>query len=180
VVTDLAAEFSWEYFWEISHTQAEWAPSEFYHAWFVFHGGGSIVGSEAVCESMASLLKFYGRRSRTVASRSVVERVVLRVAGVAGDGTDDPFIQRCWAETGASFFCRSEKARAKRWPLGGGSKTLHRLVQKKKLASGSQLHASRFGFRRLKHLPRMSRVFVQPPSMRAWARLAKTQTAGYD
>ena len=91
---------------------------------------GSIVSSSCLCESAGSLLKRFS--TANVATKQILDRTVLKFAGLSGEGHDDSFIVRCWLETVASpgdleFFYRDRKSRSQQFPLGNGSKTLHKL-----------------------------------------------------
>jgi len=95
---------------------------------FVFHFTGSFGVSEAHAESMASVLKKYGSTVNLSAGR-VIEKAVLRVGGLAGDGSDDSFLKRCFQSLGRlNFHFKHGQKRARMFPAGRGSKPLHRFL----------------------------------------------------
>eukprot|EP00973_Karenia_brevis_P059065 8223766-Karenia_brevis.AAC.1 len=90
--------------------------------------------SEAAAESVGSLLKRYATAQSfsKLSPQRVIEKAIMRYAGLAGDGSDDFFLLRCWAEYfgGVSsedfnFNFESKKKLQAKYPWGAGSKTLH-------------------------------------------------------
>ena len=51
--------FQWHFFWQATHCNQDWLPNGCREAFFVYHAFGSILSSEATCESVASQLKRY-------------------------------------------------------------------------------------------------------------------------
>ena len=51
--------FQWHVFWRARHSNQDWLPNDCREAFFVYHAFGSILASEATCESLASQLKRY-------------------------------------------------------------------------------------------------------------------------
>ena len=108
-------------------------PSHCGDVFFLFHSLGPIKASEQLCESAASGLNFLSDR-RAAATDSSAAKSMLRSYQLSGDGQDDLFILRVWAEMSGSskleglrFNVKHRKAREKS-PLGRGSKTLRLLT----------------------------------------------------
>ena len=101
-----------------------------------------------------------------VATKQILDRTVLKFAGLSGEGHDDSFILRWSLETVASpgdleFFYRDHKRRSQKFPLGNGSKTLHKL-RKLRLAQ------TRWTAARLRRVPRVAKRRLKggaPPSL---------------
>ena len=126
--------FSWRNWWRLSHTDPAFCPAECEAAFAIYHFTGMLGVSEAQAESAASLLKRYQpvQSSGRLGTTRVIEKAVLRMSGIAGDGSDDLFLLRCWAQYFGSlqkgtFSVRYKKQhRRKRLPpLGHGSKVVH-------------------------------------------------------
>ncbi len=156
---DNEGRFDWPRWWEASHTnrvqvenqvgpqvlqesqvgpqvlQVCFVPAGCEAAFAVFHYTGSWGMSEAHCESIGSILKRY---SKQITCKRVVEASILRSAGVRGLGAEDEFLTTCWDKFfkeghGATFSFslsqRHRKQRLRRFGLGGGSKTLDRVIR---------------------------------------------------
>lgn len=164
----------WSALWRITHTDKLWynPKNQSGHVrwsalFFIFHCMGSIVSSSCLCESAGSLLKRFS--TANVATKQILDRTVLKFAGLSGEGHDDSFILRCWLETVASpgdleFFYRDHKRRSQQFPLGNGSKTLHKL-RKLRLAQ------TRWTAARLRRVPRVAKRRLKggaPPSLARW------------
>ncbi|CAE7787680.1 unnamed protein product [Symbiodinium sp. CCMP2592] len=172
----------WKVFWRLIHTKKLWyGPKDVdVRAFFyTFHSLGSIVSSSCLCESAGSLLKHFSRGNPD--TRRIVERTILRLAAVSGDGTDDAIILRTWLETVASpdklnFIGSSMKAYNKnleRWPLGQGSKTIHGM---RKAALNKKGSKTQWTVKRVKKIPRVAAKVLQVARLKAslhrWARAA--------
>ena len=157
-------KFSWRHAWKCLHTQSSWAPPFARHVWWILHAMGSTQGSEAFCESIGSLLKLYGQKRRRVSAAKADEKTRLRLAGLKGDGTDDVFLQRIFAEMFGSaenikLFYKNRAARERRYPLGKGSKTLHNVRLKAKTIR-------KWSWKRIRSIKRVTRGPVSVTSMR--------------
>lgn len=172
----------WKVFWRLIHTKKLWyGPKDVdVRAFFyTFHALGSIVSSSCLCESAGSLLKHFSRGNPD--TKRIVERTILRLAAVSGDGTDDAIILRTWLETVASpdklnFIGSSMKAYNKnleRWPLGQGSKTIHSMRKAALNKKGSKMQ---WTVKRVKKIPRVAAKVLQIARLKAslhrWARAA--------
>ncbi|CAE7263669.1 unnamed protein product [Symbiodinium microadriaticum] len=110
--------------------------------------------------------------------------VYLRHHNIDGSGAvTDLFIARAWAEIkgqagqSASFFCRDRKARARRWPLGGGSKTLHRFYEARRKRAKMWTGA------RLRKVPRVSTGALpvgKAPSAALWEQALARKSRRYE
>ena len=131
---DANGMFLWNQFWQDSHTKAAFAPQGTEAAFLLYNFTGMWGTSEAEAESVGSLLKFYGR-TKTLSFERIVERVKLRHEQVDGLPRCDLFMLRVWAaffgETNVfRFQTKRPSARRRRWQHGGGSKTLHKVIQR--------------------------------------------------
>ena len=130
--------FSWKAWWKLAHTDSRFVPHGLEAAFALFHFTGMFSVSEAYAESVASILKRYSPKvAARLGTDRIVEKAVLRLAGVAGDGTDDLLILRAWADFFGGLqpdvfgFMRKGKARsAGNFPWGGGSLVLHRILKR--------------------------------------------------
>ena len=130
--------FSWKAWWKLAHTDSRFAPEGDEAAFALFHFTGMFSISEAYAESVASLLKRYSPKvAARLGTDRIIEKAALRLAGVAGDGTDDVLILRAWADFFGSLqpdrfgFMRKHKARSSgNFPWGGGSMVLHRILKR--------------------------------------------------
>ena len=161
----------WSALWRVTHTDKLWDNPKNHSGhvnwsalFFIFHCMGSIVSSSCLCESAGSLLKRFS--TANVATKQILDRAVLKFAGLSGEGHDDSFILRCWLETVASpgdleFFYRDRKSRSQQFPLGNGSKTLHKLWK-------LRMAQTRWTAARLRRVPRVARRRLKggaPPSL---------------
>ena len=146
LMEDVVVEFDWKEAWRTFHTDPAYVPMDCGGAFLVFHYLGSIKTSEAICETVASLLKFFTRDARNAAPDTIVARTLMRVAGWDGD-SDDAYILRLWSEIAGpggvdslKFHVsrRNHKKRLRRFHLGKGSKTLHHYVVKLRLRRASR------------------------------------------
>ena len=132
------ADFQWKVWWKLVHTDPRFCPHGCEGALELFHFYGMLGTSEAVPESVASMLKYFSPKSMSsLLPTRVVEKVILKCAGIRGIGDDDMFIAKCWAEWFGStapkdftFDCSSSCARRKKFPLGRGSKTIHNFLKR--------------------------------------------------
>ncbi|OLQ00172.1 hypothetical protein AK812_SmicGene17181 [Symbiodinium microadriaticum] len=99
--------FQWHLFWQATHCNQDWLPNGCREAFFVYHAFGSILSSEATCESVASQLKRYS--STGMAPGRAVQKALCLQIGLhaeipvllrAGDVEfcSDYFILRLWTE----------------------------------------------------------------------------------
>ena len=159
--------FDWLQWWKLSHTDPRFLPPGTEAAFVLFHFMGMVGVSEAGAESIASLLKRY---SPSVASRinteRVIEKTIVASVGIKGLFTDDLFLLRCWVEYFGGmqhkrFSFRYEGAqsrrRAKRFPLGGGSKTIHNHLKRVQLEKRCNKSWKNY-FSVLRSLPRLGRL----------------------
>ena len=94
---DAAVDFSWTEAWRAIHCDPRFAPARLWPAWWALHSLGSIRGSEAICESVGSILKRYSQRRTGRGVGAAVEATLLRCNGLSGVGEkDDAFILRTW------------------------------------------------------------------------------------
>jgi hypothetical protein len=111
-------------------------------AFALFHFTGMFGISEAYAESVASLLKRYSPKvAARLGTDRIIEKAALRLAGVAGDGTDDLLILRAWADFFGGLqpdrfgFTRKRKARSSdKFPWGAGSLVLHRILKQNEVS----------------------------------------------
>ena len=115
------------------YTTLDFVPTGLEAACALFHYFGMLGTSEAAAESVGGILKRYAHLG--LSTGRVVESTVLRWNNVRGTGSEDAFLQMCWAKFfgGASpkqyrfeYKGRFGKRRAK---LQGGSNTLHRRLR---------------------------------------------------
>ena len=110
--------FDWKAFWKLSHVDPRGRPSGADAVFTMFHFFGSLGVSEALAESIGSFLKRYGLGKSSLSTGRVIEKTLLRSAGLQGDGSDDKFIQLVWSEffgsVQPSAFTFSYKSRTKR------------------------------------------------------------------
>eukprot|EP00973_Karenia_brevis_P078711 10925138-Karenia_brevis.AAC.1 len=130
--------FDWEAWWRFVHTDARTCPEGDMAVFMLWHFTGSFGVSEAKAESVASLLKHYGKHSNT---KVTIEKTLIKDAGICGDGNDDEFLLSCWylffGESSADTF-RFNKTRASRCYRGTDrSVTLTRAVRKISLKRAS-------------------------------------------
>ena len=151
-------DFQWESWWAMSHTGtvpahldqgqswADFVPSGTEAAFTVFHFSGSWGASEAHCESIAGTLK---RFQKGFATSSVVEAAILRSNGLTGYGGEDDFVQVCWsrffgmADFDRAGFTVNQKLRRstlRHFPLGRGSRTVHRTICKVRKPTWTRQH----------------------------------------
>eukprot|EP00438_Fugacium_kawagutii_P035159 Skav230713 [mRNA] locus=scaffold715:157589:163818:- [translate_table: standard] len=129
--------FLWNQFWQESHTKAMFAPAGTEAVRLLYNFSGMWGTSEAEAESVGSLLKYYGR-TKTLSFDRIVERVKLRHANIDGLPRCDALVLRIWAAyfgESCNFRFKTKKlqSRRRRFALGSGSKTLHRVVAKELL-----------------------------------------------
>ena len=125
--------FSWRNWWRLSHIDLACCPVGCEAAFAIYQFTGMLGVSEAQAESAASLLKRYQPQSSgSFGTKRVIEKAVLRMSGIVGDGSDDLFLLRCWAQFFGSlqkgtFSFRYKKAAPpeETFPLGHGSKVVH-------------------------------------------------------
>lgn len=85
--------------------------------------------SECAAEGVGSILKFFASTSNLSPAR-VVGKTLMKFYGLAGDGSDDQFLERVWRSMGkCSFNFAHARARQCRYRLGHGSKTLRRMLK---------------------------------------------------
>ncbi|CAE8695869.1 unnamed protein product, partial [Polarella glacialis] len=85
--------------------------------------------SECAAEGVGSILKFLASTSNLSPAR-VVGKTLMKFYGLAGDGSDDQFLERVWRSMGkCSFNFAHARARQCRYRLGHGSKTLRRMLK---------------------------------------------------
>ena len=134
--------FSWKAWWKLAHTDPRFVPHGLEGAFALFHFTGMFGISEAYAESVASLLKRYSPRvAARLGTDRIIEKAALRLAGVAGDGTDDLLILRAWADFFGGLqpdrfgFVRKRKARSLgNFPWGAGSLVLHRILKRNQVS----------------------------------------------
>ena len=124
----------WAEFWQSAHADAAFCPAGTEAAFLLFNFSGMWGTSENEAESVASLLKFYGR-TKTLSFDRIVEKTQLRYAELDGNPACDSLIIRIWARFfGESLSFRFEtkkpRARKRRFSLAAGSKTLHSVIVK--------------------------------------------------
>ena len=126
--------FDWLHWWQLVHTDMRFAPPYAAAIVHMFHYFGMLGISEAYAESIGSVLTMLGvdKRKNRLLTSTIHDKVMLKLAGLRGDGTDDVLITRCWAEFlgGAgperfTFVYKQAHRRAKRFAAGGGSKPIH-------------------------------------------------------
>ena len=147
--------FSWKAWWKLAHTDPRFVPNGVEGAFALFHFTGMFGISEAFAEPVASLLKRYSPKvAARLGTDRIIEKAALRLAGVAGDGTDDLVILRAWGEFFGGLqpdrfgFVRKHKARSSgHFPWGSGSLVLHRILKRNQV-SGRWRRAAE-----LRHLP---------------------------
>ena len=131
--------FDWAWWWKMAHTDARWRPRGCEAILTMFHFTGMIGVSEARAESIGSLLKRYSPAvSARLSTDRIIEKTIIRASGIdGGTATDDLFLLRCWIEYFGgmqpdkfSFRFRNPKNRSRAFPLGGGSKPIHRHLKK--------------------------------------------------
>ena len=155
-------QFQWKWWWKQSHVNVKFRPPVGCEAAFaLYHFTGMFGISEAHAESVASLLKryMYARHSRLGTDR-VIEKVILSNSGLKGDGSDDIFILRCWAEffgglNKKRFRFHNIKAtkRRRRFPGCNGSKVINTFLKKKQNSLERSLISAQF----LKKIPLLAR-----------------------
>ena len=129
----------WEAWWQFVHSDRRACPEEAMAASVLFHFWGSMGVSEAKAESVGSILKHFGSTSN-LGTQGIVEKTLLRDAGICGDGSDDDFLVLCWSmffgDASPSTFTFQKKRSAglarKRYACGKGSLFLHRTIVKTK------------------------------------------------
>ena len=117
--------------------------------------------------------KLMGRRGAALVLE--VEKTTLRLHNLAGDGGDDIFLLRCWAEFFGSaspgkfnFNFSQPNARARKFHLGKGSKVIHILLKRSARKSWSIRHLK--GFRCLGH----NEVNAPLQKLGAWRRALRS------
>ncbi|CAE8649702.1 unnamed protein product, partial [Polarella glacialis] len=99
--------------------------------------------SECAAEGVGSILKFLASTSNLSPAR-VVGKTLMKFYGLAGDGSDDQFLERVWRSMGkCSFNFAHARARQCRYRLGHGSKTLHRMLKASAARKASEQLAQR-------------------------------------
>ena len=130
---------NWEKWWKFAHTDLRFLPRGCEAAFELFHFMGMVGVSEARAEAVASMLKRYApERSSRLSTDRIIEKSIVRNAGLNGLSADDLFLLRCWVEylgglqrDKFSFRCRWQaQARKRKFPLGGGSMTIHRHLKR--------------------------------------------------
>ena len=120
----------------MADTRTDFVPNQLYGAFLLFHMSLSIGLSEALCESVGSLVKTHSDPRLNQHPGRVIERVSSAVGGVSGLPThaEDQLMLRTWAEMFGgrkggplNFNYKHPNTRREKFPLGAGSKTLHRL-----------------------------------------------------
>ena len=167
-------QFDWALWWRLSHTESRFLPPGCEAAFALYHFMGMVGVSEAKAESIASLLKRYtGTVGRPVSTSRIIEKAIVRHSGVNGLSRDDCFLTRCWAEYFGSLkkdkFSfrwpgRARRRRNREYPLGGGSKTIHRHLKKSSLAAALQ-RRWKTNSESLCALPRLSRIAEARPGV---------------
>ncbi|CAE8602529.1 unnamed protein product [Polarella glacialis] len=121
--------FCWPGFWKQAHVDSRFAPASASAARQLFHYTGSFGESECAAEGVGSILKFLASTSNLSPAR-VVGKTLMKFYGLAGDGSDDQFLERVWRSMGkCSFNFAHARARQCRYRLGHGSKTLRRMLK---------------------------------------------------
>ena len=176
-VTRVTRKLNWERCWKLLHTREQLAPPECREVWFLLVAFGSFRGSEAVCESIGNLLKYYQSNRKSISTGKAVEKVHLRLADLQGVGEDDAMVQRIMVEMFGGidkvrmFVAPSQQAkREAKFPKGRGSITIHRYRLK--------LRAARtWDWARVKRIRRAYAHFPagSPASATAWRKLAATR-----
>ena len=144
-------------------------------------------GSEASAEGVAKILKEFADPRIATSTARVVEKTHLSNFGVRGDGMDDFFILRAWAE----FFQKPEfhfttakpVPRMRIWGLGRGSITIHRL--RAKLQSGRPVlaHLTRMQCRQIWSAGAAEAKAAgrqQPVARSQWRAVPRSQRPRYD
>ena len=167
-------QFDWARWWRLSHTESRFLPPGCEAAFALYHFMGMVGVSEAKAESIASLLKRYtGTVGRPVSTSRIIEKAIVRHSGVNGLSRDDCFLTRCWAEYFGSLkkdkFSfrwpgRARRRRNREYPLGGGSKTIHRHLKKSSLAAALQ-RRWKTNSESLCALPRLSKIAQARPGV---------------
>ena len=168
--TEPGETFSWKAWWKASHTDRRFLPAGLEAAFALYHFTGMMGLSEASAESIASLLKRYSPKAASrLGTDRIIEKTMLRVAGVAGDGSDDLLLLRAWAD----FFGGLEPDRfsfdricstrsSKHFPLGHGSIVLHHVLKRsQRMLRWRSAHG-------LARLPRASGDGVVPRAVKPW------------
>ena len=158
------SKFQWCELWRLAHIDKDFFGPGTRDAFFVFHACGSILSSEAFCESLASQLKRF-TKSGIRAGRAVEKCLLSENEGAV---TSAPFLLRAWAETSTSFRCVRERRRERSFPLGGGSKTIHNTLQRRRGA---------WTFEKVRSLSRLSTF--KRRCVRAWERTASKKLQRY-
>ena len=153
--------FQWKWWWKQSHLDSRYRPAGCEAAFALYHFLGMLGISEAQAEGVASSLKRY---SPALASRlgtdRIIEKVMLRNSGVAGDGSDDVFILRCWAEYFGGLqkkhfrFHRLKRRGMRYLPLSGGSQVISTIQKKQRGRTEKWIGSPLF----LKSLPLMAKA----------------------
>ena len=93
----------------------------------------------------------------------IIDKAIVRNCGVDGLSCDDVFLTRCWVEYFGgmqkgkfSFRYRAEKRLAQKFPLSGGSKTIHCHLKGSSLA-GKCKRTWKRSIQSLRSLPRLGR-----------------------
>ena len=157
--------FDWEIWWKLSHTDSRFLPPGCEAAFALFHFMGMVGVSEARAESIASTLKKYSPPgSSRLSTDRIIEKTIVRNAGVNGLTTDDLFLLRCWVEYFGgmqedrfSFRFQAAKRQKKKFPLGGGSQTIHRHL-KRAQQEGERNKKWKRSIKVLRSLPRIGRA----------------------
>ena len=156
--------FDWELWWKLSHTESRFVPPGCEAAFALFHFMGMVGVSEARAESIASSLKRYSpQASSRMTTDRIIEKAIVRNSDVNGLTTDDLFLLRCWVEylggmqkEKFSFRFQTQKRRSHKFPLGGGSKTLHCHL-KRAQQEGQRGRSWKRSIKVLRSLPRIGR-----------------------
>ena len=125
-----------------------------------FHGlGGGVRGEGGVHRELAEEIQ----RNSLLKHRPHHRKTMVRNCGVDGLSSDDVFLTRCWVEYFGgmqkdkfSFRFRAEKRRAQKFPLSGGSKTIHCHLKGSSLA-GNRKRRWKRSIKVLRSLPRLGR-----------------------
>ena len=155
-------QFQWKWWWKQSHVNVKFRPPVGCEAAFaLYHFTGMFGISEAYAESVASLLKRYmSARASHLGTDRVIEKVILSNSGLKGDGSDDIFILRCWADFFGGlntkrfrFHNLRPSKRQCRFPVCKGSKVINTFRKKAQNSRESNLISARF----LKNIPLLAR-----------------------
>ena len=168
-------DFCWLTWWRLSHMDPRFCPAGSEGAFSLYHFTGMFGISEARAESICSSLQRYAPKEASQLSLDrIIEKTVLASGHVEGNGGDDIFILRCWAEYfgGASpsrfsFDYKHKRARARKYSLGGGAAAVHSHVHERNAQARTAFRAAD-----LKSVPRVSDV-RQTWSVKKWHRFLK-------